>query len=77
MAAAGVVAEGMRKLGRQPALLQTYEVYVHNAFAFLYNARRPQDAKAVVDQGLAVYPDSRTLLQDLDLARKALKGNRS
>jgi hypothetical protein len=77
MAAAGVVAEGMKKLGRQPALLQAYEVYVHNAFASLYNARRAQDAKAVVDQGLQVYPDSRMLLQDLELARKALRGGRS
>jgi hypothetical protein len=77
MAAAGVVAEGLKKLGRQPALLQAYEVYVHNAFAVLYNARRPQDAKAVLDQGLQIYPDSRMLLQDMDLARKALKGSRS
>ncbi len=77
MAAAGVVAEALKKLGRQPALLQTYEAYVHNAFALLYNARRAVDAKAVIDQGLQVYPDSRTLLQDLDLARKALRGSRS
>jgi hypothetical protein len=77
MAAAGVVADALRRLGRQPALLQAYEVYVHNAFATLYNAKRPVDAKAVVDQGLSVYPESRMLLQDLDLARKALHGSRS
>ncbi len=77
MAAAGVVAEGMKRLGRQPALLQAYEVYVHNAFAMLYNARKSLDAKAVVDQGLAVYPDSRMLQEDLDLARKALRGSKS
>jgi hypothetical protein len=76
MAAAEVVAAGMKKLGRQPVLLQTYEAYVHNAFALLYNARRPVDAKAVIDQGLQVYPDSRMLLQDLDLAKKALRGGR-
>ncbi|HTO23008.1 MAG TPA: hypothetical protein VMQ10_11085 [Spirochaetia bacterium] len=77
VAAAEVVAQGLKKLGRQPALLQTYEAYIHNAFAMLYNARRAVDAKAVVDQGLLVYPDSRMLLQDLDLARKALRGSRS
>lgn len=77
LAAAGVVADALKRLGRQPALLQTYEAYVHNAFAVLYNARKPVDAKALIDQGLAVYPDSRMLQQDLDLARKAIKDNRS
>ena len=77
IAAAGVVAEALKKLGRQPALLQTYEAYVHNAFATLFNARKAVDAKALIDQGLAVYPDSRMLQQDLDIAKKALKGNRS
>jgi hypothetical protein len=77
LAAAGVVADALKRLGRQPALLQTYEAYVHNAFAVLFNARKAVDAKALVDQGLAVYPDSRMLQQDLDLARKAIKENRS
>ena len=40
IAAAGIVAEGLKRLGRQPALLQTYEAYVHNAFAMLFNARK-------------------------------------
>ncbi len=77
MAAAEVVAGGLKRLGRQPALLQTYEAYIHNAFAMLYNARKPVDARAVIDQGLQVYPDSRMLLEDLDLAKKALRGGRS
>jgi hypothetical protein len=77
IAAAGVVAEALKRLGRQPALLQTYEAYVHNAFAVLFNARKAVDAKAVIDQGLAVYPDSRMLQQDLDLARKAIRNSRS
>lgn len=77
VAAAEVVAEGIKKLGRHPALLQTYEAYIHNAFALLYNARKARDARAVIDQGLLVYPDSRMLLQDLDLAKKALRGGRS
>jgi hypothetical protein len=77
IAAAGVVADALRRLGRQPALLQTYEAYVHNAFAALYNARKALDAKAVVDQGLAVYPESRMLQQDLDVAKRAIKESRS
>jgi hypothetical protein len=77
IAAAEVVAGGLKRLGRQPALLQTYEAYIHNAFAMLYNARKTVDAKAVIDQGLQVYPDSRMLLEDLNLAKKALRGSRS
>ena len=77
LAAAGVVADALKRIGRQPALLQTYEAYVHNAFALLFNARKRADAKALIDQGLAVYPDSRMLQQDLDLARKAMRDNRS
>jgi len=77
IAAAGIVAEALKRLGRQPALLQTYEAYVHNAFALLFNARKAADAKAVIDQGLAVYPDSRMLQQDLDIAKKAIRENRS
>jgi hypothetical protein len=77
IAAAGVVADALKRLGRQPALLQTYEAYVHNAFAMLFNAKKVADAKAVVDQGLAVYPDSRMLQQDLDIAKKAIRDRRS
>jgi hypothetical protein len=77
LAAAGVVADALKRIGRHPALLQTYEAYVHNAFAMLLNARKRADAKAVIDQGLTIYPDSRMLQQDLDLARKAIRDNRS
>ncbi len=68
--AALIVADGLKKLGRQPPLLQDYETYEHNAFAQLYNSRRFTDARTVVDQGLSVYPDSKLLQQDLDLLRK-------
>ena len=77
VAAARLVAEALKRLGRQPVLLQNYEAYVHNAFVALLTARKSFDAKALIDQGLAVYPDSRMFLQDLDLARKAIKDNRS
>jgi hypothetical protein len=73
LAAAALVLEGMKRLGRQPALLQSYEVCVHNGFALLYNARRWRDARAAVDQGLLAYPDSRVLQQDLDSVRKLAK----
>jgi hypothetical protein len=71
LAAAQVVAEGMRKLGAQPGLLQNYEAYVHNAFAQLYNAKKLADARNVLDQGLTAYPDSRILEQDRELLKKA------
>jgi hypothetical protein len=73
LSAAAIVTEAMTRLGRIPPLLQTYEAYMHNAFAQQYNARKLANAKSVVDQGLAAYPDSRMLQQDLDLVKKALK----
>jgi len=70
LAAAQIVTDGMKKLGTQPLLLQTYEAYVHNAFAQLYNARKLADARNVLDQGLSAYPDSRILEQDRELLKK-------
>jgi hypothetical protein len=70
LAAAQIVLDGIKKLGSQPLLLQTYEAYVHNAFAQLYNARKLADARSVLDQGLAAYPDSRILGQDRELLKK-------
>jgi hypothetical protein len=71
LAAAQVVTDGIRKLGNQPTLLQTYEAYVHNAFAQMYNARKLADARNILEQGLSAYPDSRILEQDRQLLRKA------
>jgi hypothetical protein len=71
--AAAAVAEGLKRLGRPDALLRSYEVYVHNAVAQLYNGRKITEARAAVDQGLAVYPESRMLQQDLELIRKAAR----
>ncbi len=70
LSAAAVIAEGIRKLGRLPVLLQNFEAYIHNAFAPLYNTRKLTEARGVLDQGLAVYPDSRLIQQDLELLRK-------
>jgi hypothetical protein len=71
LAAAGIVTEAMARLGRVQALLQTYEAYMHNAFAQLFNARKIANARTVIDQGIAAYPDSRLFQQDLELLRKA------
>ncbi|HVO38279.1 MAG TPA: hypothetical protein VMV03_04545 [Spirochaetia bacterium] len=70
LAAAQIVTDGIRKIGAQPLLLQTYEAYMHDAFAQLYNARKLADARAVIDQGLAAYPESRILGQDRDMLRR-------
>jgi tetratricopeptide (TPR) repeat protein len=63
--AAETVAAGMRRLGPEPTLLRTYEAYVHNAFARLYNSHRFDEARVVLQQGLAVYPSSATLARDM------------
>jgi hypothetical protein len=71
LAAAGIVIDAMTRLGRIQPLLQTYEAYMHNAFAQLYNAKKIANAKAVIDQGIAAYPESRMFQQDLELLKKA------
>jgi hypothetical protein len=70
MAAASLLADALKRLGRQPSLLQNFEAYVHNAFVPLYNLRKTAEARAVLDQGLANYPDSALLAQDLELLKK-------
>ncbi len=42
-----------------------YEAYVHNAFARLFNAQRTDEARAVLNRGLEVFPSSAMLLRDL------------
>ena len=71
LAAAGIVNDAMTRLGRIQPLLQTYEAYMHNAFAQLYNAKKIANAKAVIDQGIAAYPESKMFQQDLELLKKA------
>ena len=70
VSAAQVAIDGIKKLGAQPLLLQTYEAYIHNAFAQMYNARKLADARTILDQGLSTYPDSRLLEQDKELLQK-------
>jgi hypothetical protein len=71
VAASGIVADALKRLGRQQGLLTTYEAYIHNAFAMSFNARKYTEARTVIDQGLSTYPDSALFLQDLDLVKKA------
>jgi len=71
LAAAGIVVDAMTRLGRTQPLLQTYEAYMHNAFAQLFNAKKLTNAKSVLDQGIAAYPESRMFQQDLELLKKA------
>jgi hypothetical protein len=73
LAAAAVVTEGIKKLGRQTALLQTSQAYIHNAFALLYNGRKFAEAKALIEQSLVAAPESTLLQQDLDIVKKAMK----
>ncbi len=72
---ARVIASGMEKLGREPTLLRSYEAYIHNQFAALFNSRRYAEAGNILTAGLSVYPNSRIFLQDkelLEIARKKL-----
>jgi hypothetical protein len=73
LSAAALIADGMKRLGRQPSLLQAYEICIHNAATILFNSRKMADARAALALGLQVYPDSRMLQDDMETVRKALK----
>jgi tetratricopeptide (TPR) repeat protein len=71
--AVSIVAEGLSRIGRISILLKTYESYVHNRFAALFNTRKFEEARSVLLSGLTVYPESTAFMQDLKLVEKALQ----
>ncbi len=71
--AAAIVAEGLSRIGRDSILLKTFESYVHNRFAALFNIRKYEEARSVLMSGLTVYPESMAFAQDLKLVEKALQ----
>jgi len=72
-AAAATVAEGIDRLGAVADLLGAFEVYTHNAFAQLYNARRFAEAKTLLEAALARYPASRVIKADLESTVQAME----
>jgi tetratricopeptide (TPR) repeat protein len=53
---------------------QAEAVSYHNQFAALFNRRKYEDAKAVLDLALEAFPDDRQLNRDLEAVNKALQG---
>jgi hypothetical protein len=53
---------------------QAQVVNYHNQFAVLFNRRKYEEAKAVLDLALKAFPDNRQLNRDLEAVDKALKG---
>ena len=49
---------------------------LHNEFAALYNKRDYSGAKASIERALQEFPGERQLVQDLNMAEKALQGSR-
>ena len=71
-AAAAVIRDGLALYPGNASLLRAFEVYVHNLFAGLYNARRFQEARDVLTAARGVYADSAALAQDMRAAEQAL-----
>ncbi len=72
-AAAEIVAGELPRFGSQPELLKTYEAYVHNQFASLFNSRKYTEAKDFLVAALSVYPGSSALKQDLSIVQRAMR----
>jgi tetratricopeptide (TPR) repeat protein len=68
--AIAIIEEGITTLGRKPELLHSYEVLVHNRMVEFYDAKDYDQAEAVLVRGLAVYPGSAQLKDDLEKIRK-------
>jgi tetratricopeptide (TPR) repeat protein len=53
---------------------QAEVVSYHNQFAALFNRRKYEDAKAVLDLALKAFPDDRQLNRDMEAVNKVLQG---
>jgi hypothetical protein len=68
--AIAIIEDGLTILGRKPELLHSYEVLVHNRMVEFYDARDYDQAEALLVRGLAIYPGSALLKDDLERIRK-------
>ncbi len=72
LAAAQLIEEGIERLGSDPRLQRALETYrynysamVHNRFAELFNQRKIDAARDVIQEALEKFPNSRMLKNDL------------
>lgn len=79
-AAWGVLQQGMAAAPQSTQLARMAETArknwtfeVHNSFAALFNAKKFQEALAVIEEALKVLPGERLFLDDAAAARKALR----
>ena len=77
LAAAGVVADALKRMGGSPRSCRPTRPTCTTRLPCCTTRASTRTQRPSIDQGLAVYPDSRMLQQDLDLARKAMRDNRS
>lgn len=77
--AADIMEAAIQKIGNQPRLdsalkgyRNNFAISVHNQFADLYNSKQFQEARDVVEEGLRLIPNNKTLKQDLEIIRDTL-----
>jgi hypothetical protein len=62
--AAGMILQGLNKVGSDQGLAKSYEVYIHNSVVTLVRNSLYEEALAVLEEALAHLPDSGVLLKD-------------
>jgi hypothetical protein len=72
--AAGIIAEGLKKVGPDQGLMKSYEAYVHNAVVTLVRAERLQEALGVLEEALSRAPESTVLRDDQSKILEQLGG---
>jgi hypothetical protein len=69
--AAGLILQGINKVGSDRGLAKSYEVYIHNSVVTLVRRELYQEALAVLDEALLQLPASAVLLEDRSMVLEA------
>jgi len=82
-AALSHIEKAIQELGKDRRLLKSRGVYrrnieveAHNRMVAAFNAREHDKAKMIIEQALDILPDSRYLIRDLEIVRKAREEDR-
>jgi tetratricopeptide (TPR) repeat protein len=69
--AAGLILEGLKKVGSDQGLSKSYEIYVHNSVVSLVRSARYQAALSLLDEALSRVPNSSVLRRDRSMVLEA------
>jgi len=66
-----LIEQGIERIGMEPRFQKAVETFSHNYFAELFNTKKYDRAKEIIQEGLEQYPESRLLKRDMQALEKA------